>query len=218
MERHSPFVVYGAGGHARSVAEAVRATGRTVHSYIDDVSLELPDTDAPVFGSVIDALDEGNVDVALAIGDNFQRALAWKRVLSLVTVDRLPSIVHPKAVVASSVIVGPGTVVMAGAVIGSGVVLGTGVVVNTGAIIDHECQLADFSSVGPGAVLAGRVLLGERSIVAIGAVVRENRRIGHDALLGSASYLHQDLDPRAVAYGVPARHIRDRVADEPYLK
>lgn len=153
----------------------------------------------------------------VCLGDNWTREGMVKKILDFDPQFEFISLVHPSAVLGTGVKIGRGSVVMAGVVINPGTVVGDHCVVNTGAIMDHDGELAPFSSVGPGAVLGGKVTLGEGSIVGLGAKILHLRKIGAYALVGSGAVVLRDVPDQGVVWGVPAREIRRREKEEPYL-
>ena len=77
--------------------------------------------------------------------------------------------------------------------------------------------MSAFSSLGPGAITGGSVKIGHRGAVGIGAVVDSNIQIGDDCVLGSSSFLNKNLPKNKVAYGIPAKVVKNRSAGDPYL-
>lgn len=142
------MVVWGAGGHARVVADILRELGRyRIVGFLDDLN---PDRWGEEFcgASIVggrEALDRlraaGVEHLVLGVGDCAAR-LALAAVASAKGF-RMPSAVHPRAVVAGDVAIGTGSVVVAGAVLNPGVELGEQVIVNTCASVDHECVIED---------------------------------------------------------------------------
>jgi len=110
-----------------------------------------------------------------------------------------------------------GCVVMPQASIGPNTQVGKFCIVNTAASIDHDCLLNSYSSLAPGVRLGGSVTVGERSAVCLGAGVRHKTVIGSDTVLGGGSYLNDHLPSGVTAYGVPAKVIRKRLPEDPYL-
>lgn len=155
--------------------------------------------------------------VVVAIGDNFVRMEVSQQLIDEYPLLEFPIIAHPSASIAPSAELRPGTIVLQGAVIGARTTTGRGCLINSGAVVDHETDLSDYSSVGPGATVGGRVKVGERSVISIGATVKHGISIGHDTVLGAAAYAHRDIPSLCVAYGVPAREVRPRVASDAYL-
>ena len=217
MNARPSVAVVGAGGHAVSVSEAILAMGLTIAYYVSHRGpkgslLGLP---------IRDALDQSHIDggglVVLAIGDNAGRARAWQALDGAVPLDQFPAIIHPSATVAVTAETGPGTVVLQGAILGAGSRAETGSILNTRAALDHESRLGAFSSLAPGAVTGGRVSIGRRTAICLAASLKQGVTIGDDTVVGAASYVNEDLPSGVVAYGVPARVIRSRAQDEPYL-
>ncbi len=173
------LLIIGAGGHGRSVVEAVDASGAfDVVGFLDDA---FPGTgavwDIPVLGRVFDWRQfTAHVDCwFVAIGNN-----ALRSAITCLLAEagmRLATVVHPKAIVSPRAITGAGSAVMAGAVVGTEAVLGPGVIVNCGAVIDHHCRVGDFGHLGVGAVMAGGSVLGE------GAWMQANASLGYGVVI-----------------------------------
>ena len=208
-------VIVGAGGHAISVAETVLAAGYDLVAFTSD---QAASGDLLLGRPVLDSVPSGSeLVVVLAIGDNTRRQRLWRALGAAARPDRFPAVIHPSASVAGAAQVGAGTVVMQGAIIGNGAVVGEGCILNSGSVLEHECRLEDFASLAPRAATGGRVHISERAALSIGATVKHGTRIGSDSVIGAASYVHRDIPAGVIAYGVPARVVRQRRADEPYL-
>jgi len=228
----SGVLIVGASGHGKVVAGVARSAGRTVLGFLDRDSETTSWAGRPVLGTdddigrVVDA--RGPVSVVVAIGDNATR----REVVERVRAERaaraaragngppgieFATLVHADATVAPDVEIGPGSVVMAGAVLNPGVRVGRHCIVNTGALVDHDGVLGDYASVGPGACLGGDVRVGEGAVVSLGASVIHRRTVAEHAVLGAGALAVDDVPPGVVAYGVPARVVRERAPDDPYL-
>jgi acetyltransferase-like isoleucine patch superfamily enzyme len=90
--------------------------------------------------------------------------------------------------------------------------LGENVIVNTCASVDHDCVVGNTVHLSPGARLAGTVQIGDESWIGLGAVVLEGRSVGQRTLVGAGSVVTRSLASNIVAYGAPAKVIRDRTA------
>lgn len=167
------LLIVGAGGHGRSVAEAVVAAGEfAVVGFLDDAFPELDQIrEIPVLGKVADLA--GVSDVAehafVAIGNNAlrQRVSAKLREAGFL----LATVIHPRAIVSPSARIGAGSAVMAGAVIGTEAFLGDGVIVNCAAVADHHCHVGDFGHLGVNAAMAGGSILGAGAWMQAGAAL-----------------------------------------------
>jgi sugar O-acyltransferase (sialic acid O-acetyltransferase NeuD family) len=201
--------IYGAGGHGRAVAEAVRREGRYRIVCVIDDNVDRPSlAGVPWRGShdVLPELAAENVTAGIvAIGNNADREHATQIVeqagLELVTV------VDPSAVVALDVPIGDGSVLLPFSFAGASSRIGRGVILNTSATADHDCVIGDFAHVSVGAHLAGGCRIGARSLVGIGAVLGRPVTVGERAIVGAGSAVLHDVPDAGVVAGVPARDL-----------
>lgn len=205
------LVVAGAGGHARSVIDAIRSSGRDEVVACTDPRPDLAGTaidGVPIVGddSNLPTLRENDVRGAClglgGAGDNGPRARLFEHLRSLGF--RLPSIVHPSAIVAGSATIGEATVVLAGAVVGAGATIDEDVVVNTGAVVEHDCIIGAHAHIATGALLGGGVIVEELAHIGIGASVIHGIRIGGGAVVGGGSAVIRNVEPQATVAGCPA--------------
>jgi len=200
-------LIYGAGGHGRSVLDAALAAPAVrVEGFLDDCeALHGTAVDGvPVLGGEAWLAERGGdaLRIALAVGDNRARERLAERLRRLGVATA--TIVHPTAYVSPRASVEPGCVILAGAVVGPGVSLGEGSVVNTAATVDHDATIGRFVHVAPGSHLAGAVRLGDRVRVGLGASIAQGIAIGEDAVLGAGAVVLAALPAGVVAVGVPA--------------
>ena len=208
------LAIWGASGHAAVVADIVRAQGDyEVAAFLDNASPERAGAEfcgAPILeGSdrLDDLMRDGVEHLIFGFGDCEARLRlsesARRRGFTIATA------VHPKAVVATNVSVGSGTVVVAGAVVNPGAQIGADVIVNTSASVDHDCVIGDGAHISPGAHLAGGVRVGRGSWIGIGATVVDGVRVGAGTTVGAGAVVLADIPDGVVAYGVPARVVRE---------
>lgn len=216
-------LMVGSGGHGRVLADIIRRSeGLRLAGIIDDfAAVGTQKLGCTVLGGSAELprimAQTGCRRLVLAVGHNGRRLELAEQIESLCDGVVWQSLCHPAAVVGEDVDIGPGSVIVAGAVINPGARLGRHCIVNTTAVVDHDCRLGDGSSLGPGALLGGNVTLGCGTIVAIGATVINGLQLGAHCLLGAGATAVCDLPEGAVALGVPARVVRQRMALDEYL-
>ncbi|WP_310936220.1 acetyltransferase [Variovorax sp. UMC13] len=167
------LLIIGAGGHGRTVAEAVLLGQEyELTAFLDDA----PDGvqllgGIPVWGGTSElASCRGQVDaVVVAIGRNALRETLHAYVAAVGF--PLATVVHPRAIVSPSALIGPGCAVMAGAVIGTQACLAEGAIANCGAVVDHDCLVEAFGHLGVGACMSGGSALGRGAWLQAGAVL-----------------------------------------------
>jgi len=217
------LVVVGTSGHAGVAVDAIeRIGGFEVAGLVD--SFRAPGESAfgyPVIGPE-DRLpaflrERGGCEFVVAIGDNFQRRRMAARLREFVPKAKLRTIVHPAACVSPRAALDDGVLVLAGAIVGAGARVGEGVLLNTASSLDHDCEMAAWSSLGPRATVGGNVRIGECSAVGIGATILQGRTVGAYAVVGAGAVVLGHVEERSVTFGVPARMIRARREDEQYL-
>jgi sugar O-acyltransferase (sialic acid O-acetyltransferase NeuD family) len=216
-------LVVGGSDQGRQVIDAIEARGdHTVVGVLDrDLAGATDVAGYPVVGRD-DELAEcatrlGAEGYVVAIGDNHARATVLDRVAAADHDLTLITVAHPAAVIARDATVGAGSILLAGSVVSNGCVLGRGVLVGTRSSLDHDSTLGDHASLGPGATTGGHVTVGERTALGLGASVIHGVTIGAATVVGAGAVVLTDVPDLVVAHGVPARVVRSRAPDEPYL-
>ncbi len=179
------LLIVGAGGHGRSVAEAVELSGVfEIAGFADD---GWPGLEQVWHYAVLGRADDlstlrSHADAAIvAIGNNSVRAELGAR-LNACGFD-LATVVHPAACVSSRAMVGAGVSIMAGAVVGTEARLGEGVIVNAGAVVDHHAIAEDYSHLSVGACIAGSSVLGRGAWLQAGAAIGYGTRVEPGAII-----------------------------------
>jgi sugar O-acyltransferase (sialic acid O-acetyltransferase NeuD family) len=217
METSRDLVIYGAGGHALGVANVAIAAGFAVRYCIDPNKTSLRLMDIPIIASVDDLPDWRQFSFSVGIGDNFAREQEHQALAARYPDMQFPALIHPRAAVSYFTTIGEGSVLMANAIAGTNSRVGRFCIMSIQTAMGHDCLLDDFASMAPSCVIAGSVTVGQRSAVSMAASVCQGVAIGQDCVLGANSFLRKNLSDQTVAYGSPAREVRQRNPGEPYL-
>ena len=207
----SKVIFLGAGGIAIVAAEIARLRGLEIAGFLDDN----PEKQGTLFcGSKVlggfDMLPELRLhvnQVVIAFGNCRGRINVAHAVRSYGF--SLPCLLHPSAIVSQNAAVGQGSILMPGAIVNSGASVGSNVILNTACSVDHECSIGEGVHIGPGVRLSGLVTVGTATWIGTGSIVRESIRIGDDVFLGAGSLVLRDIPDNVVAYGSPAKVIRE---------
>lgn len=208
------FLIVGAGGHGRVVADLVRVNGGSVLGFCDADPAKLDRVVEPAGGRVLISQDEflarhlrdgagldGVAAVALGIGNNEARlTLFWQ-----LEGFPVPVLAHPRCVISPSARIGGGSVLIPGSVVNAAAQIGVAVIVNTAATVGHDCVIEDGAHIAPGANLCGGVHIGARTWVGAGAVVAPGVRIGRDVMVGAGTVVLRDVPDGATIVGNPGR-------------
>lgn len=206
-------LIWGAGGHAKVVAEAVRLGNHfKIAGFLDEVNLERWGQEwcgSKILGGK-DVLSTFAGSNAFAIVPAVGNTSARFRMIEAAAALGLPlaTIIHPNAIISPGATLGPGTVALAGAIVNPGTTTGRAVILNTACSADHDCIIEDGASLAPGARLGGGVRVGRGAWIGIGAVVREGITIGGNAVVGAGTVVIRDVLPDDVVVGNPARFLK----------
>jgi len=202
------LVIFGAGGHAKVVVDAIEMEGGYEIFFLADADIARKGT--KYRGYEIRSEQEGldariaKVNHAfVAIGQNSVR----KRIADAVAACGfvLATIVHPAAILSKNSGLGAGALLMPGSVVNADAKIGNGVIVNTGAVVEHDCLVGDFAHIGPNASLCGGVVIGKGALIGAGAVVLAGVRVGAEAIVGAGAVVLSDVPDSAKFVGVPAK-------------
>lgn len=193
------LIIYGGGGHGKTIIDLVRSLGTyRIVGVIDD---GLP-PGKEVLGVTLlggaESLAEwrlrGVCMAANAVGGIGNPAARIKVFEILEKAGfTCPALVHPSAVVERSAVLEPGVQVCAQAYVGSMARVGYGTLINTAAIVHHDCVLGRVVNLSPGATLAGNVRVEDQAQIGMLATVNLDITIGKGAMLGNGCTVKSDV-------------------------
>jgi sugar O-acyltransferase (sialic acid O-acetyltransferase NeuD family) len=200
------LIIYGGGGHGKSLVDLVRLL--KVYRVVGVVDDSLPAGSqvlgVPVLGgsAVLNELRARGLRFAINALGGIGNLTPRLQVFDALTRAgfEFPTVVHPAAWVEASARIEAGTQVFAHAYIGSAVQVGFGCIVNTGAIISHDCVLEEMVNISPGAILAGSVRVGARSLVGMGVTINLEVEIGSGARIGNGATVKANVPPGGVVH------------------
>ncbi len=201
-----PYIlIYGAGGHARTILEMVRQLGDYSIAGIIDDNPALSGTmvlDVPVLGTraLLPTLKEQGVNLAAnGVGGIIDINVRVKVFEALEQAGfTLPVLVHPRATVEPSATIGTGAQVFANAYVGTQAVLHPKCMVNTNAVVSHDCEIGAYTHIAPGALLAGHVHVGSHSLIGMGVTTAIGVKIGSGVRVGNGAILLADVPDKTI--------------------
>lgn len=193
------LLIYGGGGHGKSLIDLIRVLGKyNIEGIIDD-GLE-PGVEimgVPVIGSGKDlprVLEKGvklAVNAVGGIGNISRRVEVFTHLIQ--AGYAFPALVHPTAFVETSAELQQGVQVFPHAYVGSEVTVGFGTIINTAAVISHDCSLGSYVNIAPGTILAGGVKVEEGVLVGMGVTVNLDVCIGAGVMIGNSAVIKGDV-------------------------
>ena len=198
------IIIYGGGGHAKSLIDLIRAEGKyAIVGILDDgVPAGSQVMGVPVLGGgeLLAVLRQKGVDRAVnavgGIGSIAPRLAVYEKLKE--AGFTCPTVVHPRAYVEQSSKIGEGGQIFFNAYVGSEVEIGYGCIINTGAILSHDCLLGNYVNISPGAILAGAVTVKDCALVGMGVTINLHVSVGAGTRVGNSAVIKSDIPDNAV--------------------
>ncbi|MEJ5223115.1 MAG: NeuD/PglB/VioB family sugar acetyltransferase [Anaerolineales bacterium] len=206
------IVIYGGGGHAKTVMEMVQAIGAfRIAGIIDDgIPAGTEILGFRVLGGreALPGLVEQGIRLAANGVGGIIDINVRVRLFELMTAHgfAFPILAHPRAMVERSARLGDGVQVFANAYIGSSAVVHPRAMINTGAVVSHDCEIGSYTHIAPGALLAGHVHVGERALVGMGVTTAIGVKIGSHVRIGNGAVIYADVPDKTI---IPAGKVWD---------
>lgn len=217
------IVIIGASGHGGMILDIIERQGRyKVAGFIDSFK----EKGSKHYGYEIlgnerdipELIPKFNLHGAiLAIGNNWTRKSMSDKIGKIAPTLKIVSAVHPTAIIGKSVKIGKGSVIMPGAIVNPHSTLGDFCIVNTNSSLGHDGIMEDYSSIASGVCTGGNLVVGRFSAISLGANIIENITIGAHSIVGAGSLVIKDVGNFSIVYGSPARFVRGRNMEDPYL-
>ena len=188
-------IIFGAGGHAKVIADIVVKSNDKVIGFLDDnidKQNNIVYNNRKVIGTINKDIINKYRDAyfIIGIGDNEIR----KRIS-----DEYPDLnyytaIHPSDIIGNEVEIDKGTTIMAGVVINPGTKIGKHCIVNTSASLDHDNDLDDYVHISPGAHLAGTVKIKEGTWICTGVTIINNITINSWNIIAAGATIIRDIN------------------------
>jgi UDP-perosamine 4-acetyltransferase len=198
----SQCFIFGAGGHARSLAVLTKAD-------VTFVVAGEPQAHEISEAEFFERLEEyRKVPVYLGIGSDRIRRAVFERLRGYGCAPAI--LVAPTAFVARNAELHAGTTIMAGAVVGANAVIGENCIVNTLSSVDHDCRLGAHTQVTVGVTLAGNVSTGEQCFFGTKSAAIPQCTLGRNVAVMAGGVVTESFGDDVVVGGVPARVVKAR--------
>lgn len=203
------LIIFGAGGHAKSVADVAITSGITQVLFIDEGAKK----DETIFGfPVLQQLDELLPDgwwCFPAVGDHHRR----KSYIDFAQRKNWPvaTLISPSATIGMGAKIETGCFIGHHAHVGPMAYIGTGTIINTAAVVEHEVIIGNYCHISINASIGGCCQVGDNSYVFAGAAVRDKISISNDVTIGAGSTVIKSIITPGVYVGSPVTQIKESI-------
>lgn len=205
-QRGGKLVIYGCGGHSRSVVN-------TVYAMQSNVEIILVDDNARKDEIILGCRTEREYELTekdayiVAIGNNVKRKKMYQKLLKHYG-EYCISIISQSANVGIAVQVGRGTFIGANVYIGSQATIGSNTIINTGSVIEHEVQVGDNTHIAPHVTICGRTKVGNNVFCGAGSIIIDSIKICDDVIIGAGTVVKDNIFEPGTYVGIPAKRIK----------
>lgn len=206
---NNQLAIVGASGHGKVLGELAELCGYVVHFFDDAKQKGDLIEHWSIIGTSEDLISAKHnyCGAAVGIGDNIVRAEKIKFLLS--NQIECPVLIHPTSSVSAYSKVGKGSVILAGARVTPFSSIGVGTILNTNSVVEHDCQIGNFAHLSPSVSIAGGCFIADYSWIGIGSSVKQGLSISEFSVIGAGSVVVKNIPPNVIAYGNPAKVIKD---------
>lgn len=208
MKKDFDLLVYGCGGHARSIINTALEKYSPQKILLVDDNVKEKEY---ILGcrTLANWNNQEKIPFIVAVGDNERRqALFMQKCLNG---EKPVSIISETASIGINTIIESGSFVAKKVCLGPEVRVGRNSIVNTGSIIDHETNIGINTHIAPGTTICGRCRIGDNVFIGAGCVIKDNIKIGDNVIIGAGAVVIRDIVESGVYVGVPARKIEEGV-------
>ncbi len=195
------LIIYGCGGHARSLADVALANGIEHLIFVDDQAR--PGEKCFGFDVIKNISLEPAAICIVAVGDNQKRAALFELLQK-----NIVALISDRAYVGKNAEIDKGVLVGHGAHVGPNTKIGVNTIVNTHCVIEHDCVIGKHSHISVNSVVAGKCEIGDFVMIGAGATVIDGVKISSHVIVGSGAVVVKDITEPGTYVGVPAKKVK----------
>lgn len=209
------LILIGGGGHCKSCIDVIEHEGRYNIVGILDLPQKIGEKilGYEIFGSDDDILKYHDLNyVFLVTLGQIKSATIRKNIFDKLEAigAKIATIKAPTAFVSNHALIGKGTIVMHNAFVNAGVKIGKNNIINSGCNIEHDVVIGDHCHISTQTVVNGDCEIGSCNFIGSNSTIVNQIKIGDNVVIGAGSMVNKDLDSNKVAFGVPAKAIKEK--------
>lgn len=205
MQNDDKFVIYGCGGHARSIINAIHRKEKEKEIIlVDDNAMP----EEKIMGcSVIKHYQlTGQEKLIVAIGNNKIRKMKYEEICNMNHFKNcFTNVISETAVVSAGVRMGNGIFIGENAFVGPEAVVGNDSIINTGSIVEHETNIGAHVHIAPNATVCGRCRIGNGVLIGAGSTIIDNISIADNTIIGAGTVVINNILISGTYVGIPAK-------------
>lgn len=198
-------IVFGCGGHARSIINTFCINNIYQEIILVDKNAE---KNEKILGFSVKKnyeLDRDDVYI-IAIGDNTIRKEMYNK-LQNNHIGNCISVVSNSSHIGLDVSIGKGTFIAPYVYIGPQTSVGINTIINTGCVVEHESVIGSHTHIAPHVTICGRTNIGNNVFCGAGSTVIDKINVCDNVIIGAGAVVICDIVESGTYVGIPARKI-----------
>lgn len=205
-ERKKGILIFGCGGHGRSIADVLFAGNpRGELAFVDPAAGE----DETIMGcrTFRHMPAAGSYSCIIGVGDNRKRQELFLMARDHSRLEVI-SVLSKLSYVGKFTHIGEGCFAGNYCHIGPEAKVGNNTILNTACVVDHGVVIGEHCHIGPNATISGWSTIGDFVFVGVGATVIDRVSICSHVVIGAGSTVVRNIDEPGVYAGSPVRRLR----------
>lgn len=209
IDTNKVMLIWGCGGHGRSVSNVAQRLGFRKVLFIDPGARHNESVnEIPVYSdfdcmSVAEGFGSND---CVAIPCNGNSDLRFKQLSAIEALGlELRSVISQRASVSPTSSIAGGVFVGDFCHVGPRSNIGRAVILNTGSIVEHDSSIGELSHVSVNAAVCGNSKVGSRTMIGAGSTVIDSVTISSDVTVAAGACVVSDLTLKGLYKGVPAK-------------
>jgi len=209
--------IYGSGGLGREVLDLARAICSFENKwerivFINDFKSanSINDSKVYTFEEFKERFTIDEAMISIAIGEPLFRQTLRER--ASIEGYRLQTLIHPTAFVGYGTQIGNGAIIQFGSFISCNVIVGINALIQQNTSIGHDSVVGDDSVLSNYVSVSGACRIGNQTYIGVSVPVREKVSIDSRTIIGMGSVVIHDIPGNVVAFGNPARVMRENIS------
>lgn len=212
------YVIFGAGNYIGQIFDLIHRNNGVVSKIFLNMpvnlrgsslyqKVELLDESVKIYDSLDEFVpnEEDYYVLGFTTVEKYELVKELKKIYGI----RFSQLIDPEVKLGSNVHLGEGVLVASGVNIGADCYLGDFCSVIEGAIVGHDSKVGKYSIIGPFALLSGHSQIGRKTWIAARTSILDGICVGDSSIVGAHSLVNKDIPEGVVAYGVPAKVVRE---------
>ncbi len=215
--------IYGAGGLGRDILILAYQINKIENRWDDIVFIDDTNGVFKVKGTRVLSFDVAvilytnkELEFIIGVGEPRYRKLLREKVIK--AKYRLTSMIHPSAMVSERDNISSGAIVCYNSFISCDVNIGVNVLVQPLACIGHDSHIGSDSVISTFVNIAGGCVIGNETYIGMQVPIKECTKIGNNTIIGMGSVVIKDIPDGVIAFGCPAKVIRENIDNKVFNK